>query len=94
MKRLRFKQINVFPTLFFSALVGTCFYQAATSLVEQGAASGSAITNAALFPQLIAGLVAVLLVVQTVSDMLNGKITIADLKVQQMYRREFTGFMS
>lgn len=40
--------------LFFLALAGLVFQQTATSFVEQGAASGGAMFNAALYPEILA----------------------------------------
>lgn len=39
--------------LFFLALAGLVFYETGTSFVEQGAASGGAMFNAALYPELL-----------------------------------------
>ncbi|MFZ7090773.1 tripartite tricarboxylate transporter TctB family protein [Primorskyibacter sp. 2E233] len=56
------------PAIFLAALCGLIFYEAATTLTEQGYASGTPISNAALYPRLLAGLLLVLLVAQVVSD--------------------------
>lgn len=39
--------------LFFLALAGLVFYETGTSFVEQGAASGGAMFNAALYPEIL-----------------------------------------
>ena len=50
---------EVLTTLAFLALAGLVFSQTHTSFVEQGGASGGALQNAAMFPELLAyGLVA------------------------------------
>lgn len=50
--------------VFFIAVVAVVFYLAATSLVEQGAASGTPIKNAALYPRLVASLLLILALLQ------------------------------
>jgi hypothetical protein len=79
MKRSVIKPIEWLPILFFLAIVGLVFYLAATSLAEQGAASGTAITNAAMYPRLIAGLLLLLIIVQLISSIrkqhLKSKLT-------------------
>lgn len=56
------------PALVLAAVCGLVFYEAATTLTEQGYASGTPISNAALYPRLLAGLLLVLLAAQVVSD--------------------------
>lgn len=60
------------PALFLAALAGLVFYEAATTLTEQGYASGSPISNAALYPRLLAGLLLALVAVQVVADLRRG----------------------
>lgn len=52
--------------LMFAAIPAFIFWQAATSLEEQGAASGGPLENAALYPRVIAGLMSSVVVVQFV----------------------------
>ncbi|WP_368346307.1 tripartite tricarboxylate transporter TctB family protein [Pelagovum sp. HNIBRBA483] len=57
-----------FPVILFAILSGVVLYEAATTLTEQGHASGSAIRNAALYPRLLAGLLLFLVFLQVISD--------------------------
>lgn len=57
-----------FPAIFLAILCGVVFYEAATTLAEQGYASGTPISNAALYPRLLAGLLLSLLALQVASD--------------------------
>ena len=57
-----------FPATFFALLCGVVLYEAATTLTEQGHASGSAISNAALYPRLLSGLLLFLAFFQVISD--------------------------
>lgn len=57
------------PAVLLAVLCGLVFYEAATTLTEQGYASGTPISNAALYPRLLAGLLLVLLAMQVVSDL-------------------------
>lgn len=57
-----------FPTLFIAILCGVVLYEAATTLTEKGYASGTPISNAALYPRLLAGLLLFLLALQVVTD--------------------------
>lgn len=50
--------------LMFAAIPAFIFWQAATSLEEQGAASGGPLENAALYPQVIASLMTLVVIVQ------------------------------
>ena len=61
---------HLIPPLFFIAVVTAIFYLSATSLAEQGAASGTPIKNAALYPRLIAGLLLILAVPQLALELL------------------------
>src|SRR6056297_543358 len=61
------------PALFLAVLCGLVFFEAATTLTEQGYASGTPISNAALYPRLLAGLLLVLLAMQVVSDLRSGR---------------------
>jgi hypothetical protein len=93
MKRSVIKQLEWLPILFFLAIVGLVFYLAATSLAEQGAASGTAITNAAMYPRLIAGLLLLLIVVQLISSIRKHRLK-SDLTPEQsinMYDGEESG---
>jgi putative tricarboxylic transport membrane protein len=56
------------PALFLAAVCVLVLHEAATTLAEQGYASGTPISNAALYPRLLAGLLLFLLVVQVVAD--------------------------
>lgn len=56
------------PAILLALLCGLVFYEAATTLAEQGYASGTPISNAALYPRLLAGLLLGLLALQVVSD--------------------------
>ncbi|KJZ21746.1 hypothetical protein TW79_21290 [Tritonibacter mobilis] len=56
------------PAVLMATLCGLIFYEAATSLAEQGYASGTPISNAALYPRLLAGLLLVLLAFQIIAD--------------------------
>lgn len=65
--RSRFAQI--LPIALMAAICGLVFYEAATSLLEQGNASGSPIQNAALYPKLLAFLMLALVVLQLVAEL-------------------------
>jgi len=56
------------PALFLAVLCGLVFFETATTLTEQGYASGTPISNAALYPRLLAGLLLFLLSLQVLSD--------------------------
>ncbi len=60
------------PAVFLTVPCGLVFYEAATTLTEQGYASGTPISNAALYPRLLAGLLLALLALQVVSDVRSG----------------------
>lgn len=60
---------RLLPVLFIAAICALVLYEAATSLVEQGNASGSPIQNAALYPKLLAILLFGMLGIQMVSDL-------------------------
>jgi len=49
---------RLLPPVFFLVVAAAVFRGAATSLAAQGAASGTPITNAAMYPRLIAALLA------------------------------------
>ena len=64
--------------LAFLALAGLVFQQTSTSFVEQGAASGGAMSNAAMFPELLAWcliLLAALQLAQIVRSVAAGSAT-------------------
>ena len=56
------KHAEWFVILFFSGLIAIVFYEIATSLTEQGIASGSPYDNAAAYPRAVAVVIGVLLV--------------------------------
>lgn len=56
------------PAILLAIICGVVFYDSATTLVEQGYASGTPITNAALYPRLLAGLLLALLALQVFTD--------------------------
>ncbi|MEO1019016.1 MAG: tripartite tricarboxylate transporter TctB family protein [Pseudomonadota bacterium] len=58
---------EVVVVLFFFAIAGIVFQQTSTSFVEQGAASGDAMFNAAMFPEFIAWGLIILGIVQLVA---------------------------
>jgi len=60
------------PVILLALVCGLVFYEAATTLTEQGYASGTPISNAALYPRLLAGLLLFLLSLQLIND-LRGK---------------------
>lgn len=60
------------PVVLLALVCGLVFYEAATTLTEQGFASGTPISNAALYPRLLAGLLLFLLSLQLITD-LRGK---------------------
>ncbi|SDQ74807.1 tripartite tricarboxylate transporter TctB family protein [Pseudovibrio sp. Tun.PSC04-5.I4] len=60
------KRLDVILALSFLLPVALVYYQIATSLTEQGAAFGDAMTNAAMFPKLIATVLGFLAVIQLV----------------------------
>ncbi len=65
MKRRRIGEVAVVFVFFIMA--GVVFQQTNTSFVEQGAASGDAMFNAAMFPELIAWSLIVLGIIQLIS---------------------------
>ncbi|PWG16715.1 hypothetical protein DFK10_10360 [Salibaculum griseiflavum] len=60
------------PAVLLTVPCGLVFYEAATTLTEQGYASGTPISNAALYPRLLAGVLLALLALQVVSDVRSG----------------------
>lgn len=60
------KYLDVMMALIFLVPAIVVFQQSATSLTEQGVASGDVMNNAAMFPQLLAGLLGTLAIVQLV----------------------------
>ena len=66
-----------FPAILLCTTAGLVLYEAATSLAEQGYASGTPISNAALYPRLLAALLLGLVALQVVSD-LRGTGPVAD----------------
>ena len=66
------KLFRLLPVAFFAAVCGLVFYEAATTLTEQGYASGTPISNAALYPRLLSGLLLGLLVLQVVAEFRGG----------------------
>ena len=57
------------PAVFLATICGLVLFEAATTLTEQGYASGTPISNAALYPRLLAGLLLFLLAMQVVADL-------------------------
>ena len=60
------RRIGVGVALALLAPPVSVFYQTRTSLVEQGVASGGALNNAALYPEIVAGLLAILAFAQLI----------------------------
>lgn len=56
----------------FAGLVALVFQQIATSMAEQGIASGSPYDNAAAYPGAVANLIAILIAVQAATTLLRG----------------------
>ncbi len=72
---------------FFAALVALVFQQIATSMTEQGIASGSPYDNAAAYPKAVAILIALLLVVQAGILLLRGVPEDGEAPVAENARR-------
>lgn len=67
--KARARGARLFPVAALAAICGLALHETATSLVEQGNASGSPIQNAALYPKLLAYLLIALLLAQAISDL-------------------------
>ena len=65
---------RLLPVAFLAAVSGLVLYEAATTLTEAGYASGTPISNAALYPRLLAGLLLSLLTLQVVAEF-RGKVS-------------------
>jgi putative tricarboxylic transport membrane protein len=63
MQRFRDYTYDWIAWAIFAAIPATIFWQSATSLAEQGAASGGPMENAALFPRIVASIMVVLVAV-------------------------------
>lgn len=63
---IKTKYVNAMATGFFLVVIAIVFHQIATSMTEQGIASGSPYDNAASYPRAVAIIIAVLLVLQYV----------------------------
>jgi len=72
-KKSKSKRLDVLLALLFLIPVALVFQQSATSLSEQGAASGDAMTNAAMFPKMLAVLLGVLAIIQATSAFMRPK---------------------
>ncbi|WP_336057130.1 tripartite tricarboxylate transporter TctB family protein [Nitratireductor sp. CH_MIT9313-5] len=59
MSRFRAHAFDWIAWIFFASIPVVIFWQSATSLAEQGAASGGPLDNAALYPRVIAALMSV-----------------------------------
>lgn len=64
MFRLRDYAFDWIAWLFFASIPALIFWQSATSLAEQGAASGGPLDNAAFYPRVIASLMSFIVAVQ------------------------------
>ena len=58
--------------LFFAVIIALVFQQIATSMTEQGIASGGPYDNAASYPRAIAIIIGVLIALQLVSERITG----------------------
>lgn len=65
------KHINAMVVSFFLIIIAIVFYQIATSMAEQGIASGSPYDNAAAYPRALAIIIGGLLLLQTVISLLT-----------------------
>lgn len=74
MTRIRIHAWDVIAWAFFAAIPAIIFWQSATSLAEQGVAGGGPMENAAIFPRVIAWILAVLAVINALR-ILSGRIT-------------------
>jgi len=74
MARLKSHAWDVVAWIFFAAVPVVIFYQAATNLAAQGVASGGPLDNAAIFPRIIAWILAGLAVVN-ILRILTGLVT-------------------
>jgi putative tricarboxylic transport membrane protein len=63
MRRFRDHAFDWIAWAMFAAIPVVIFWQSATSLAEQGAASGGPMENAALFPRIVASIMAVLVAI-------------------------------
>lgn len=63
---IRRKHLHWLVVVFFVAIVAVVFQQIYTSMMEQGIASGGPYDNAAAYPKLVAVLILIMLVLQTV----------------------------
>lgn len=60
------KRLDVVLALLFLVPVALVFQQSYTSLSDQGVATGDALNNAAMFPKMLAGLLALLAILQAI----------------------------
>jgi putative tricarboxylic transport membrane protein len=63
--------LRLLPALFFLSIIVLVYYLCATSLTEQGYASGTPITNAALYPRLLVTVLLALTIVQIIKETRN-----------------------
>lgn len=80
---VRRKHISWLVALFFGALVAIVFQQIHTSMAEQGIATGSPYDNAAEYPRIIAILIGLMVIIQTILTTFgSGKQNDASERVQ------------
>lgn len=60
--------LRLLPSAFFLCIIAIVSYLCATSLTEQGYASGTPITNAALYPRLLVTVLLVMTVTQVIAE--------------------------
>lgn len=68
------KQVNWLATVFFLIVIAIVFQQIATSMTEQGIASGSPYDNAASYPRAVAVIIGFLLLLQFVISFFTRRV--------------------
>ncbi|MEM9629207.1 MAG: tripartite tricarboxylate transporter TctB family protein [Pseudomonadota bacterium] len=67
---IRKRHLNIVAIVFFAVVIAVVFQQIATSMTEQGIASGGPYDNAAAYPRAISVLIGILLVCQLAASFL------------------------
>lgn len=68
---IRKRHLNIVAIVFFAIVIAVVFQQIATSMTEQGIASGGPYDNAAAYPRAVAVIIGILLVCQIAASFLT-----------------------
>ncbi len=80
MRTLRDYAFDWIAWAIFASIPVTIFWQASTSLVEQGGASGGPLQNAAYYPRLLAVIMSALVIIQAIRLLLGMVVQTSPLK--------------